>query len=474
MSLNASFELPFYDPDYLMSLAEQFQKNVGTQFFYSAIEENVPSKTYLCLFPIEQVLLFLPASFDKRTQVFWHQGSLCKKIASPKNPWEVLKEFLVFPEKSVVGSEIVWSGYLSYEMGAFSDPMIVASYALGQNPDAYFQKSACVIEEDKLQKKVTVFYSPDLVEKNLCVSSDFTAYLALTTLSFHENFANQKRPIETSFSRKKCVLTGMDRTLFMKNVQKVKEEIIEGNVYQANISYALWIESQVSSFSIFKKAAHINPTEWMAYLNYGNYTIVSTSPELFIRCQDKKLQSRPIKGTSPRKKDLQEDAISHKSLVASSKEKAELLMITDLMRNDLSKISLPGSVVCLKIMEVATFSNVYHLFSVIESEPVSFVHPLDMLRSLFPAASISGCPKLSAQKIIYAIEKRNRGIYTGAIGFFTKRQEFVFSVAIRILDCSGSCKRLQVGGGIVIDSDPESEYWETVYKIQTFRQILWD
>jgi para-aminobenzoate synthetase component 1 len=200
--------------------------------------------------------------------------------------------------------------------------------------------------------------------------------------------------------------------------------------------------------------------------------MISTSPERFLCKKDQWLETRPIKGTIQRGKTVEEDEILKKKLLSSSKERAELLMITDLMRNDLGKISVIGSVQALEIWRCEAYTNVFHLLSIIRSQARPELTPLDIVRSCFPGGSITGCPKLRAMEVIDQLEERSRGIYTGAIGYFTGGGNFDLNIAIRTLVANNHFFSLQLGGGIVIDSNPEEEYQETLFKGASIFQIL--
>jgi para-aminobenzoate synthetase component 1 len=250
-----------------------------------------------------------------------------------------------------------------------------------------------------------------------------------------------------------------------------KELIHAGEIYQANLSQQFVFSGTCRPFSIFFQLAQLNPAPFSAYLKVDDFAIVSSSPERFLSCSDGILETRPIKGTAPRGKTEEEDCHLKEQLLASEKEKAELLMITDLMRNDLGRLSMPGTVKTLKLWECESYTNVFHLVSTIQSKSLD-IHPVDKVRACFPGGSISGCPKLSAMEAIQRIEKRRRGIYTGGIGYFTENGDFDFNIAIRTLLIEKEKLTVQVGGGIVADSDPEKEYQETLHKGASIFKVL--
>jgi para-aminobenzoate synthetase component 1 len=240
--------------------------------------------------------------------------------------------------------------------------------------------------------------------------------------------------------------------------------IYSGDIYQVNLSQQFVFKGKRNPFDIFYKLTQTNPAPFSAYLRLKNFSVVSSSPERFLTKQEGWLESRPIKGTMPRGKTPEEDQKNLTALLNSEKNKAELLMITDLTRNDLGKVSVPGSVSTLKTNSVASFENVHHLFSVIKSRALPGLHSVELLKACFPGGSITGCPKLSAMEVIAKLENRARGLYTGSIGYFSDNGDFDFSIAIRTLVISDEEIEVQLGGAIVADSDPREEYEETMHK----------
>ncbi len=228
----------------------------------------------------------------------------------------------------------------------------------------------------------------------------------------------------------------------------------------------------VDPFSLFRSLFLENPAPFACYLNFDGVSIVSSSPERLLSKTGSLLETRPIKGTIPRGKDQAEDKVNLSRLLHSEKDKAELLMITDLMRNDIGKTSLVGSVRTEELWRVEAYSNVFHLLSVIRSKAKADKHPLDLVRSCFPGGSITGCPKLRAMELILELEKRARKIYTGSLGYFSSEGDFDFNIAIRTLLVDNEGIDLQLGGAIVLDSNARLEYLETLHKGLSIFQVL--
>ena len=211
---------------------------------------------------------------------------------------------------------------------------------------------------------------------------------------------------------------------------------------------------------------------FLAYIKEKNFEILSASPERFIRIKGNKIETSPIKGTRPRGKTKEEDMKLRNDLKKNKKEKAELNMITDLLRNDLGEFCKTGSVKVEKQRLIKKYSNVWHTMSKISGEIDKKTNPIKGLISMLPGGSITGCPKKRAIEIIDEIEPTTRGIYTGIIGEITNKNNMDFSIAIRTIIRKGEDLYLQVGGGIVADSKNKDEFEETLHKAKSFMKIL--
>lgn len=257
-----------------------------------------------------------------------------------------------------------------------------------------------------------------------------------------------------------------------KKIRQAKQWILDGEIYQLNLSQQFTYEGEFHPFTLFEKIVERNPAPFMAYMNFEDHQIISSSPERLLSHVNGKLETRPIKGTAPRGNSPEEDRECREKLLCSEKDRSELLMITDLMRNDLGKVSKTGSVQVKDLWRCETYTNVFHLLSIIQSEAKRDLHPVEILEACFPGGSITGCPKIRAMELIGELEQRKRGIYTGSIGYFSGNGDFDFNIAIRTLFVKGKKIDLQLGGAIVYDSDPEQEWKETLYKGASLFQSL--
>jgi anthranilate synthase component 1 len=227
-----------------------------------------------------------------------------------------------------------------------------------------------------------------------------------------------------------------------------------------------------SSLAIYRALRSINPSPYMYYLDYGDFEIVGASPETLVKVQNGDAETKPIAGTRRRGKDDAEDRALEKELLADAKERAEHLMLVDLGRNDIGKVSEFGTVRVTQFMGVERFSNVMHIVSVVQGRLKPEFHPLRALMSCLPAGTLSGAPKIRAMEIIDGLEPHRRGLYGGAICYMDFRGNLDSCIAIRTMLIKDGVAYVQAGGGIVADSDPQMEYEETRHKAQALMRAV--
>jgi para-aminobenzoate synthetase component I len=262
------------------------------------------------------------------------------------------------------------------------------------------------------------------------------------------------------------------RTEYLSAVESIRRYIVEGDVYQVNMSQRFEAPFAGDPFDCFATMYAANPAPFFAYINAGDHQVVSTSPERFIQLRNGSVETRPIKGTRPRGKTPAEDDALRTELSESPKEDAELSMIVDLLRNDIGKVCRPGSVRVLEHKRLEAYQNVYHLVSIVKGELDPGMDAVDLLRATFPGGSITGCPKIRAMEVIDELEPVRRHIYTGSIGYVGFDGTMDLSIAIRTATFTAGKAVFSVGGGIVFDSDPASEFDETLHKGRTLMNAL--
>jgi aminodeoxychorismate synthase component I len=251
---------------------------------------------------------------------------------------------------------------------------------------------------------------------------------------------------------------------YIASVRRAQEYIAAGDIYQVNLAHRFTAEYAGAPFALYEALRQHSPAPYAAYMDVGDKQILSTSPESFLRLSGRHARTRPIKGTRPRRADHDADEKSAYDLITSPKELAELLMITDLERNDLGMVSEWGSVIVRELLALERFEQVFHLVSTIESTLRSDVDHATAFRYCFPGGSITGAPKKRAREIIAELEPAPRGVYTGALGWFGFNEESQFNIAIRTVVTEQGRAHFHVGAGIVADSRPEQEWQETLDK----------
>lgn len=260
----------------------------------------------------------------------------------------------------------------------------------------------------------------------------------------------------------------MEKVDFLQAVERAKEWIAAGDIYQVNLaqSFLAEVSGEGSLFELYENLREATPAPMAAWMSLSGKEILSTSPELFLKISGRGIETRPIKGTRPRFRDADADRRSAVELQTSPKEISELVMITDLLRNDLGQVCEFGSVEVSRMLELESLAQVHHLVSTVKGRLRPEQDALSALAACFPGGSITGAPKKRAMEIISELEKKPRGVYCGAIGWLGFNGESEFNIAIRTLVREGDALSYHVGAGIVADSVPEQEYLETLHKAE--------
>lgn len=266
--------------------------------------------------------------------------------------------------------------------------------------------------------------------------------------------------------------TNIELSDYVSGVEKAKEYILAGDIFQVVPSRRFEFDVEGSLLGFYRKLREVNPSPYMYYFKMGERCIIGASPEMLVRVQDGRVETYPIAGTRPVVDDPEENLRLGKELLEDPKERAEHIMLVDLSRNDVGKVSKPGTVEVPDFMEVHQYSHVQHIVSRVTGELKDDCTSYDALRALFPAGTVSGAPKIRAMEIIDELEPVKRGPYAGAVGFFSLNGNADFAITIRTLMRSGDRAYIQAGGGIVQDSVPVTEWEETGHKARALLQAL--
>jgi para-aminobenzoate synthetase component 1 len=284
--------------------------------------------------------------------------------------------------------------------------------------------------------------------------------------------ASRTTMISKSLARRSEWKWNLSRADFCTAVQRVRGYIASGDVYQVNLSQRARCTYDGNSVALYQALRLGNPAPYGAYLDLGDWQLISTSPEQFLHKTGRQLETRPIKGTRPRGIDDEADRQNEAALRVSQKDRAELLMIVDLERNDLGRVAEFGSVQVEGLYQLEHYARVIHQTARVKATLAKHKDVYDALAALFPGGSITGAPKIRAMQIIEELEPTRRGAYCGSIGYIGFDGDAEFNIAIRSLHLKDGQLDYQVGGGIVWDSDPEDEYQETLDKARAIRETI--
>lgn len=297
------------------------------------------------------------------------------------------------------------------------------------------------------------------------------------------NKPESKSTTQSNFSLESNWQSNMDKASYTEKFEQVQQYLLSGDCYQINLSQRFSAQYKGDEFQAYSALRLENKAPFSAFIRLDNSAILSVSPERFLQCKKGKVQSKPIKGTMPRCKNEAQDAQNAQILANSIKDRAENLMIVDLLRNDISKVCKPSSVVVPKLFDIESFPAVHHLVSTVEGELDTQYSLCDLLRGAFPGGSITGAPKIRAMEIIEQLEPHRRSVYCGSIGYISNCGTMDTSITIRTLICekvkannSSNSKHNEIhcwaGGGLVADSTADSEYQETFDKVNRILPVL--
>ncbi|HUS80211.1 MAG TPA: anthranilate synthase component I family protein, partial [Armatimonadota bacterium] len=256
----------------------------------------------------------------------------------------------------------------------------------------------------------------------------------------------------------------MTREQHREAVLRAKEYISAGDAIQVVVSHRMSADLDVDPFDLYRGVRAINPSPYMYYLSFGECKIIGASPELLVRCEDGHVVTRPIAGTRRRGENEEQDRALAEELLSDEKERAEHIMLVDLHRNDIGRVCVPGTVQVDELMKVERYSHVMHIVSNVVGELREDRNQYDVLRAAFPAGTVTGAPKIRAMEIIEELEPVKRGPYAGVVGYFSFSGAMDTCITLRTMVVKGRTVYFQAGGGIVADSDPDSEYQETLMK----------
>ncbi len=268
------------------------------------------------------------------------------------------------------------------------------------------------------------------------------------------------------------VKSNVGKETFKKAVNKAKEYIVEGDIFQVVLSQRFELSFSGDSFNLYRALRQVNPSPYLFFLKFPDFELVGSSPEVLVRVEGSTAEVLPIAGTRPRGVDAEEDARLQEELLEDPKERAEHLMLVDLGRNDLGRVSEYSSVVVDRYAYIEKYSHVIHIVSSVSGKIAPQFDSIDVLGACFPAGTVSGAPKVRAMEIIDELETTRRGIYAGAVGYMDFNGDLDTCITIRTMLVRGRSIYVQAGAGIVADSDPDKEFDETINKARALRRAI--
>lgn len=365
-------------------------------------------------------------------------------------------------------------GYIGYEMIRFFEKIPPHKKDDLNLPDSFFILADSIVIFDHLQQKIKIVVNAYIedTKKAAAVYEQATKKIEKimaklkSPLSEEKSSAKVKRKTPLQFS------SNFTQGTFAKAVETAKAYIRQGEIIQVVLSQRFATEFKAESFSLYRALRSINPSPYMYYLKFKDFFIVGASPEVFVRCEERRVELRPIAGTRGRGKDEEEDRILEEELLKSDKERAEHIMLVDLGRNDLGRVCKYGTVKVTELMVIERYSHVMHIVSNLTGRLREDKDIFDLIKATFPAGTVTGAPKIRAMEIIAELEEQARGPYAGCVGYFSFSGNLDSCITIRTVIVKNNQAYIQAGAGIVADSQPHLEYQETVNKAKAMLKAV--
>lgn len=408
-----------------------------------------------------------------------------RKTLSSRNPLQRLRELVnAYKQEPVIELPPFQggaAGMLSYDFVHYLEKLPETATDDLQVPDAHFFMIDRLIAFDHKDRKSWIIVCPGARETALGYSEvtkprDILvaeAEAVLKNISERTNYIDKAGEEAGNTTEHVTVLYEIEKERYMDMVKKTKEYIAAGDIFQANLSLRVSADiGNTDPWKIYTILRKINPSPFAAFVDFGDYHIVSSSPERLIRVTGKIVDARPIAGTRPRGKDLNEDELMSAELLLNEKERAEHIMLIDLERNDLGKVADYGTITVDELMITEKYSHVIHIVSNVKGILVDGKDCFSVIKAVFPGGTITGVPKVRCMEIIDEIEPTRRGPYTGSIGYIGFNGNMDLNIVIRTFLIKEGRACVQAGAGIVADSDPEREYYESLKKAEALIKTL--
>ena len=383
----------------------------------------------------------------------------------------LFKKFKVKSSKELPRMSSMLVGYFSYDIIRLIEKIPNKCKEDIDIPDIRLMRPKNLVIYDNVKKKV--FFIENIYREQKIHDYEMVYNKINRKLNELHHFGNIPLPYNFHKGNKKIkIKSNISKSKFKKNVQKAKTYIKKGDIFQVVLSQRFKANIDKPPLEIYNKLREINPSPFMFYFNYDNFQVLGSSPEILVRLVNGEVTIRPIAGTRPRGKNIKQDRKLTNELLSDPKELSEHLMLLDLGRNDVGKVSKANTVKVTERFKVEKYSHVMHIVSNVIGRLKNNLSLFETFLSGFPAGTVSGAPKIRAMEIIDELETSKRKLYAGGIGYFTANQDFDTCIALRTALIKNKKIYVQAGAGIVADSKPENEYMETVNKAKALLQAI--
>ncbi|HSA07699.1 MAG TPA: anthranilate synthase component I [Candidatus Gastranaerophilales bacterium] len=423
--------------------------------------------------------LFIIKSESEKS--FLTEISKNKKILEADSPYDLLKkfffEFAAIDFKAPLPPGFV--GYLGYDTIRFIEPRLKEHYEKIEKcesfPDSYFMLGGIILAFDHVKHKIYVINNIVVDDQNNLENLYKAATLKIEAVLEKLSAAHDLKQLYLKAQDSKIeVESNITKLEWTEATLKAKEYIKAGDIFQVVLSQRFCVDRKgIDEFTIYRALRSINPSPYLYYLDFNEFSIIGSSPEALVKCNKEGLIStRPIAGTRKRGITPEKDTELAIELINDEKERAEHIMLVDLARNDIGRVSQYGTVNVERLMDIERFSHVMHIVSDVSGKLREEFDSIDLIKACFPAGTVSGAPKVRAMEIIYELEKSARGPYAGCIGYLGFDNEINVAITLRTMLVRGDKVFIQAGGGIVADSEPEFEYQESKNKAAALIQAV--
>ncbi|MFH1888761.1 MAG: anthranilate synthase component I [Candidatus Omnitrophota bacterium] len=420
-------------------------------------------------------------SKGKNIEIIYPGKGSASRFVAAKDPLDeiekIMKEFKAAKVKGLPRFYGGFVGYMGYDMVRFFERLPDKNPDELKMPDSIFMLTDSILAFDHVNHTIKIIVNVILpgkkkgsrkIKKTNAYSEAFRK-IEIIHKDLRKTLVEAKGRGKKRDSR---VVSNFKKSEFQEMVVRAKEYIKNGDIIQVVPSQRFKVKIESEPFDIYRRLRSMNPSPYMFFLKLREFILIGASPEMLVRCEDGLVETRPIAGTRPRGKNQKDDLRLERELLKDKKEKAEHIMLVDLGRNDLGRVSKKGGVRVSEFMRVERYSHVMHLVSEVEGDLDKRYDIYDCLRACFPAGTVSGSPKIRAMEIIDELETTRRGPYAGCVGYFSFSQNMDTCITIRTVVIKDNFGYVQAGGGVVADSVPEKEYFESVNKAKALIEAI--